>query len=73
LSYRNHKKDKKFREFLEKYIQNKELKLFEYIGSIRDSLNGSAVVLENSNDIIKLRYRSEISSRKKEIILKNLK
>jgi hypothetical protein len=69
----NGKKDEKFREFLEKYIQNRKLKLFEYIGSIRDSLNGSAVVLENSDDIIKLRYRSEISSRKKEIILKNLK
>jgi len=69
----NGKKDEKFREFLEKYIENRELKLFKYIGSIRDSLNGSAVVLENSDDIIRLQYRAELNSSKKEIILKNVK
>ena len=66
-------KDEIFREFLEKYIQNKNLKLFNYIGSIRDSLKGKAEVLKNDDDTIKLKYTAEGIGAKKEIALKNIK
>ena len=68
----NGAQDDEFRSFLQKYIQNKESILYPYLGSIRDTLNGKAVLLDNSQHTITLQYKADINSYKKEIILNNI-
>jgi len=67
----NGKTDEVFRKFLQEYIQNKNSKLYPYIGSIRGGLEGKATLLKNTNDFITLEYKAEMSG-KKSIIIKNL-
>lgn len=66
-------KDKEFKKLLENYIENKELVLNKYIGSIRDGLKAKATLLDNKKDTITLQYKAGINSDKKQIILDNLK
>lgn len=68
----NGSKDKEFKNFLQNYIQNKNSEVFEYIGSIRDALEGKAILLNNSKDTITLQYKADTNSSKKNIILNNL-
>ncbi|HIP11978.1 MAG TPA: hypothetical protein EYG73_04565 [Arcobacter sp.] len=68
----NGAQDDEFRSFLQKYIQNKESILYSYLGSIRDTLNGKALLLDNSQHTITLQYKADINSYKKEIILNNI-
>ena len=68
----NGSEDDEFRSFLQKYIQNKESKLYPYLGSIRDTLNGKALLLDNGQHTITLQYKADINSYKKEIILNNI-
>jgi len=68
----NGAQDDEFRSFLQKYIQNKESILYPYLGSIRDTLNGKALLLDNSQHTITLQYKADINSYKKEIILNNI-
>ncbi len=66
-------KDKIFKQFLENYIENKELPINKYLGSIRDGLKGKATLIDNSKETITLQYKAAITSDKKQIILNNLK
>jgi hypothetical protein len=65
-------KDKIFKLLIENYINNKDLKLSQYIGSIRDSINAKATLIENSTHFLTLKYTASITKDKKEIILKNI-
>lgn len=65
-------KDDEFKKFLEEYIENKEIILSKYIGSIRDGLKGKMIVLDNNSDTITLQYKAGINQEKKKIILDNL-
>ncbi len=66
-------KDEIFKLFIENYIDNKELNLSNYIGSIRDGLKAKAVLVDNNNETITLKYKAGINVNKKKIILNNLK
>ncbi|MEA2099886.1 MAG: hypothetical protein U9P72_07140 [Campylobacterota bacterium] len=66
-------KDNFFKAFIENYIDNKELEIYNYIGSIRDGLKAKATVINNTKDSITLKYKAGLNVRKKEIILENLK
>ena len=62
-----------FRDFIKNYIDNKELPLYKYIGSIRDGEKAKATLLNQTQDEITLKYKAAITKYKKEIILENLK
>ena len=66
-------KDEKFAFFIKEFIDNKDLILSKYIGSIRDGIKAKAAILDNNNDNITLSFKSATTKDKKEIILKNLK
>ena len=66
-------KDELFKKLLENYIENKELNINKYLGSIRDGLKGKASLLDNNIKTITLQYKAAITSNKKEIILNNIK
>jgi Zn-finger nucleic acid-binding protein len=66
-------KDDMFQLFLKDYIENKDLVLNRYIGSIRDGLKGKSIVLDNNSQFITLQYKAGINKDKKQIILDNLK
>ncbi len=67
-------KDTIFKKLIEDYIENKDLKLFEYIGSIRkDGGKANAIVVNKKEDTITLEYKAGLNKHKKEKILQNLK
>ncbi len=66
-------KDKVFESFIANYIDNKDLELSKYIGSIRDGINAKATIVDNNNQTITLKYKASINKDKKQIILDNLK
>ena len=59
------KKDNEFKKFIKLYIDNKELLLSDYIGAIRDGLNGKAAVLYLGKEEIVLEYKAAINKAKK--------
>ena len=65
-------KDDIFKLLIENFIDNKDLELSKYIGSIRDGLKAKAILLDNSINTITLQYKSAITKDKKDLILKNL-
>ena len=65
-------KDQEFQRLIEHYIDNKELEINKYIGSIRDGLKAKAILLDNNSDTITLQYKAGINKDKKQIILANL-
>lgn len=66
-------KDEIFKYFLENYIENKELELNKYLGSIRDGLKGKATLQNNTNETLTIEYKAAITSDKKRLILNNIK
>jgi Zn-finger nucleic acid-binding protein len=65
-------KDDIFKKILENYIENKDLVLNKYIGSIRDGLKGKASLINSNKNTILLQYKAAINKDKKQIILNNL-
>lgn len=65
-------KDEEFKKFLQNYIQNKDLILYKYIGSIRDGLKGKATLLDSNKETITLQYKAETSKNKENLILKSI-
>ena len=63
-------KDDEFRKLIKNYINNKEMPLNDYIGSIRDALNGKATVLQFGEDEVAMEYKADITAPKKALILK---
>lgn len=66
-------KDEVFKSFLEKYIENKDLKINSFLGSIRDGLKAKATLIDNNTKTITLQYKAGITKDKKQIILNNIK
>ena len=66
-------KDKIFELLIKNYIDNKDLEVSKYIGSIRDSLKAKAILIDNNSTTITLQYKAAINVNKKKIILENLK
>ncbi|BFU78813.1 hypothetical protein ALC152_20280 [Arcobacter sp. 15-2] len=66
-------KDEVFKSFLENYIENKDLKLNSFLGSIRDGLKAKATLIDNNAKTITLQYKAGITKDKKQIILNNIK
>jgi hypothetical protein len=66
-------KDDIFKLIIDNFIDNKDLELSKYIGSIRDGLKAKAILLDNNINTITLQYKSAITKDKKDLILKNLK
>ena len=66
-------KDEIFKALIKNYIDNKELEISKYIGSIRDGLKAKAILIDNNLTTITLQYKAAINVNKKKIILDNLK
>ncbi|UTJ05939.1 hypothetical protein [Arcobacter roscoffensis] len=66
-------KDEVFKSFLENYLENKDLKLNSFLGSIRDGLKAKATLIDNNSKTITLQYKAAITKDKKQIILNNIK
>jgi len=66
-------KDEIFKSFIENYIDNKELEISKYIGSIRDGVKAKAILIDNNSKTITLQYKAGITANKKKIILDNIK
>ena len=69
IKYFDGSKDEKFKEFIENYINSEKLK--PYIGSIRNNLKGKAILIDNNAKYIKLKYKADTTTSKKDLILKN--
>ncbi len=66
-------KDDVFKQLIEKYIDNKELEISKYIGSIRDGIKAKAILLDNNSNTMTIQYNARITANKKKIILDNIK
>ncbi len=66
-------KDETFKYFISNYIDNKNLELSKYLGSIRDGIKGKAILLDINSKTITLQYKAAITNYKKQLILLNYK
>tara|TARA_B100001063_G_scaffold55641_1_gene49582 strand:+ start:816 stop:4814 length:3999 start_codon:yes stop_codon:yes gene_type:complete len=66
-------KDEIFKLLINNYIDNKDLNISNYIGSIRDGLKAKAMLIDSNSTTITLQYKAAINVSKKNIILENLK